>query len=366
MKIPFGDLRRQYDAIRSEVDSAVQRVFERGWFILGQEGEQFEQEFAAYLGADHAVGVASGTDAIQLALIAAGVEPGDEVITAANTCVPTVSGISSSGATPVLVDVDPASFNMDPEKLEDAITPRTRAIVPVHLYGQAADLDPISEMARRHDLRVIEDTAQGVGASYKGRKLGAIADAGCFSFYPSKNLGAFGDGGAVVTNDEKMAQSLRRLRNYGEVRRYYHATKGVNSRLDEIQAAILRAKLPLLDGWNQRRREIAAIYNRKIDNELIRKPVELDYGVHNYHLYVTRCELRDELQQHMANQGVATLIHYPVPIHLQEAYAELKAGEGRYPVSEACAREVLTLPIFPELTDEEADLVATSLNSFSR
>ncbi len=347
------------------MDSAVQRVLDRGWFILGQEGEQFEGEFAAYLGTRHALGVASGTDAIHLALVAAGIGSGDEVITAANTCVPTVSGISSSGALPVLVDVDRVTFNLDPAQIESAITPRTRAIVPVHLYGQAADLDPIVEIARRHNIRVVEDTAQGVGAMYRNRKLGAIGDVSCFSFYPSKNLGAFGDGGAVVTDDDDIAERVRRLRNYGEVRRYYHATRGVNSRLDEIQAAILRAKLPLLDGWNRRRREIATIYDREIRNELIRKPVEVGYGVHNYHLYVVRCRRRDELQRHMADCGVGTLIHYPVPIHLQEAYQDLNQREGTFPIAEECSREVLTLPIFPELTDDEATYVAKSVNSFS-
>jgi dTDP-4-amino-4,6-dideoxygalactose transaminase len=347
------------------VDSAIQTVLNRGWFILGQEGEQFECEFAAYLGARHALGVASGTDAIHLALAAAGVKAGDEVITAANTCVPTVTGISSSGALPVLVDVDPVSFNLDPSQLEGAITPRTRAIVPVHLYGQAADLDPIVAIAHRHSIRVVEDAAQGVGATYQNRKLGSIGEAGCFSFYPSKNLGAFGDGGAVVTDDDDIAERVRRLRNYGEARRYYHATRGVNSRLDEMQAAILRAKLPLLDGWNRRRREIAAIYDREITNESIRKPVELDYGVHNYHLYVVRCRRRDELQKHMADCGVGTLIHYPVPIHLQEAYQDLNQREGSFPIAEECSREVLTLPVFPELTDDEATYVAESVNSFT-
>ena len=364
MKVPFGDLSRHYRALRKEIDEAVHRVLERGWFILGDECRQFENEFAAYLGARHAVGVASGTDAIHLALMAAGVTSGDEVITAANTCVPTVSGISSAGAVPVLVDIDSVSFNLDPAKIEAAITPRTRAIVPVHLYGQAADLDPILELARKHDLRVVEDTAQGVGATYKGRKLGAIGDAGAFSFYPSKNLGAFGDGGAVVTNDDALAHRLRRLRNYGEERRYYHETKGVNSRLDEIQAAILRAKLPFLDGWNSRRREIAAIYDREITNPLIAKPVELGYGAHNRHLYVIRCERRDEFQRHLTNNGIATLIHYPVPIHLQEAYQDMGKGEGDYPISEECAREVLSLPIFPELADDEVRLVSRIVNEF--
>ena len=364
MKVPFGDLRRHYQPIRDEIDAAVSRVLDSGWFILGSEVERFEKEFADYLGAGNSVGVACGTDAIHLALRAACVGPGDEVITAANTCVPTVAGICMSGATPALVDVEPLSFNLDPSKLEAAITPRTRAIVPVHLYGQAADLDPILEIAGKHNLLVVEDAAQAIGATYKGRKLGTIADAGCFSFYPSKNLGALGDAGAVVTRSEELAERIRQLRNYGETHRYYHATTGVNSRLDEIQAAILRAQLPRLDQWIHRRREIAAFYTREINNPLIKTPVESDYGVHNYHLYIVRCESRERLQQHLDSCGVCTLIHYPIPIHLQQAYQDLNKREGDYPVSEKCAREVLSLPIFPELADEEISQVVASLNSF--
>jgi dTDP-4-amino-4,6-dideoxygalactose transaminase len=365
MKVPFGDLRRQYQAMRSEIDQAIHRVLERGWFVLGREVEEFEHEFAAYVGARHAIGVGSGTEAIHLALVAAGVGYGDEVITAANTCVPTVSAISFAGATPVLVDIDPTSYNLDPAKLEAAITPRTKAILPVHLYGQAADMDPILEIGSRSQIPVIEDVAQGHGATYKGRRLGTLGIAGCFSFYPSKNLGAFGDGGAIVTDDDEMAARLRRLRNYGEDRRYYHKTKGYNSRLDELQAAILRAKLPHLDRWNARRREIANIYNREITNPTVTKPAELGYGLHNYHLYVIRCERRDELQQHLASCGVTTLIHYPVPIHLQEAYSDLNRRVGDFPVTEECAKQVLSLPMFPELSDEEAHYVATCVNSFA-
>lgn len=364
MKIPFGDLRRQYESMRGEIDAAVGRVLERGWFVLGEEVEAFEREFAAYLGARHAIGVASGTEAIQLALVAAGIQPGDEVITAANTCVPTVAGISSANAVPVLVDVDPASFNTDAAKLEEAITAKTGAILPVHLYGQAADMEPIIEIAHKHGVKVIEDAAQAHGATYKGRKLGTIGDAGCFSFYPSKNLGAYGDGGAVVTDDEETAGRLKRLRNYGEERRYYHATKGINSRLDEIQAAILRVKLVHLERWNARRREIAAMYDSEINTDLVQKPARLSYGEHNYHLYVVRCGERDAMQQHLASRGVATFIHYPIPIHLQDAYRDLGKREGDYPAAENCAREVLSLPIFPELTDAEVHYVAESVNSF--
>jgi len=362
--VPFGDLRREYRSLQTEIDQSARRVMERGWFVLGQEVVQFEREFAAYLGLKHAVGVASGTEAIQLALMAAGVGTGDEVITPANTCVPTVAGITSTGARPVLVDIDSSSFNIDPAKIEEAITPRTKAILPVHLYGQAADMDSILEIANHHKVAVIEDAAQAHGATFRDRKLGAFGLAGCFSFYPSKNLGAFGDGGAVVTNDTEIDARLRRLRNYGEERRYHHTAKGINSRLDEIQAAILRAKLPYLDRWNDRRREIARIYNREINNKAVIKPEEMEYGRSNYHLYVIRCARRDKLQDHLAERGVTTLIHYPVPIHLQPAFSDLGKVVGDFPVTEECAGEVLSLPIFPELTDEEIHQVAQSVNSF--
>jgi dTDP-4-amino-4,6-dideoxygalactose transaminase len=364
LKVPFGDLRRQYDALRQPIDDAVRRVFERGWFILGVEGENFEREFADYLGVKRCVGVGSGTEAIHLALRAVGVEPGDEVITAANTCVPTVSGIWAAGATTVLVDVDEKSFTIDPNRLEPAITSKTKAILPVHLYGQAADLDAIMEISRRHNIKVIEDAAQAHGATYKNRKLGAIGDAAAFSFYPSKNLGANGDGGAVTTNDDEIADRINRLRNYGQEKRYYHTTKGTNSRLDEVQAAILSAKLKELDGWNRLRRALARFYDEGIVNPLIQKPLEMGYGTHNYHLYVIGCERRDELQEHLNKRGITTLIHYPVPIHLQVAYQDLGKKEGDFPVAEACARKILSLPIFPELTYDEARQVVESINSF--
>jgi dTDP-4-amino-4,6-dideoxygalactose transaminase len=350
--------------MRPEIDAAVQRVFERGWFILGVEGDNFEREFANYLAVKHCVGVGSGTEAIHLALRAVGVECGDEVITAANTCVPTVSGIWAAGATPVLVDVDEKSFTLDVNRLADAITPKTRAILPVHLYGQAADLGPIMEVARVHNLKVIEDAAQAHGATYEGRKLGTIADAAAFSFYPSKNLGANGDAGAVTTNDAEIAERVRRLRNYGQEKRYYHSSKGTNSRLDEVQAAILSAKLKHLDEWNQRRRAIARMYDQEIVNSGIQKPAEMDYGTHNYHLYVIRCDRRDQLQKHLTERGVGTLIHYPVPIHLQQAYQDLQKREGDYPVAESLAGQILSLPIFPELTYDEARHVIESINSF--
>lgn len=364
MKVPFGDLRRQYDAMRQEIDQAVQRVFERGWYILGVEGENFEQEFADYIGVKRAVGVGSGTEAIHLALRAVGVEAGDEVITVANTCIPTISGLWAAGAVPVLVDVNEESFTMDPAKLEAAITPKTKAILPVHLYGQSVDLEPIIEIAHSHNIKVIEDAAQAHGATYKNKKLGSIADAAAFSFYPSKNLGANGDGGAITTNDDEIAERIIRLRNYGQAQRYYHTTKGTNSRLDEVQAAILSAKLKHLDQWNERRREIAKIYSEGITNPAIQTPAEMAYGKHNYHLYVIRCQKREQLQQYLSDKGVQTLIHYPVPVHLQEAYSDLNKGVGDYPVSELLAGELLSLPIFPELTYDEALYVVECINSF--
>jgi len=362
--IPFGDLGRQYHSIGKEIDSAIKRVLDRGWFILGEEVKSFEREFASYIGVHHAIGVGSGTEAIHLALIAAGVQPGDEVITAPNTCVPTISALSFAGAIPVLVDVDERSYNIDPDKLERAITSRTKAILPVHLYGQAADLEPILAIAREKNIPVIEDAAQGHGATYRGRKLGCFGLAAAFSFYPSKNLGAYGDGGAVVTDDDSTAGRLRKLRNYGEERRYFHTSKGFNSRLDELQAAILREKLARLDQWNDRRRQIADLYNRTITNLAVTKPAEMDYGDHNYHLYVLRCGRRDQLRRHLEANRIGSLIHYPVPVHLQEAYSDLGLAEGSYPVAERLCNEVLSLPMFPELRDDEVIRVAEAVNSF--
>lgn len=365
MKIPFGDLKRQYSAIRPEIDAAWRRVLERGWFILSEEVASFESEFASYLGARHCIAVGSGTDAIHVALAGVGVGPGDEVITAANTCVPTCSAISMAGATPVLVDVDPNNLNMDPGKVESAISSRTGAVVPIHLYGYPADIDPILRIAEARGIPVIEDVAQGHGAIYKGSKLGTLGRAGCFSFYPSKNLGAYGDGGAIATNDDELAVRLKSLRNYGETRRYYHSIKGFNSRLDEVQAAILRVKLGHLDEWNGRRRAIAARYNKEIINPAVHTPTPCYYGTENYHLYVVRSAQRDRLQEHLAGRQIGTLIHYPVPIHLQEAYKDLGKGLGDYPSSETCAAEVLSLPMFPELSEAEVTQIIEAVNSFS-
>jgi dTDP-4-amino-4,6-dideoxygalactose transaminase len=364
MNVPFGDLRREYASIKGEVDAAIHRVLDKGWFVLGEEVRAFESEFAEFTGARFAVGVGSGTEALHLALIAAGVKSGDEVITAANTCVPTLAAITFAGAVPVLVDADPVSYNLDPANLERVITPRTRAIVPVHLYGQSADMDPILETAGKHGIAVIEDAAQAHGTTYKGRSAGTLGRAGCFSFYPSKNLGAYGDAGAVVTDDEAIDRRLRQLRNYGEEVRYHHRSKGFNSRLDEIQAAVLRAKLPHLKKWNRERTGIASIYDSEIDHPLVRKPGQMGYGQGNHHLYPIMCERRDDLQAHLKSSGVATLIHYPVPIHLQDAYRDLGFDKGDFPAAEKCGAEELSLPIFQGISAEEAMYVASCVNAF--
>jgi len=351
--IPVFDLRDQYKAIKDEINEAVARVLESGWFILGQEVEAFEEDFAAYCGLSHGVGVGSGTEALHLALLACGVGPGDEVITVPHTAVATVAAIELTGARPVFVDIDPANYTINPAQLESRITARTRAVVPVHLYGQAADLDPILEIAQRHGLTVVEDCAQAHGAEYKGQRVGAFGGVACFSFYPTKNLGAYGDGGMVVTDDGALAQKVRLLRQYGWEKRYVSSVRGLNSRLDELQAAILRVKLGHLDEWNQARRARARLYNELLAGSGVATPTEMDYGRHVYHLYVVRCPHRDELKSYLAEHGVGTGIHYPVPIHLQEAYHDLGYRRGDFPVTEACADEILSLPMYPELREDE-------------
>jgi dTDP-4-amino-4,6-dideoxygalactose transaminase len=370
MKVPFGSVKRELVDCGGDIRAAVDRVIESGWFVLGQEVEGFEAEFSTYLGGSPVVGVGSGTEAIHLALVAGGVEQGDYVVTVPNTAVPTVSAISAAGATPLFVDIDAASFTMDPDRLRELVAAqkprlgrRLKAVVPVHLYGQCADMDPIMDIAREFELVVVEDAAQASGGEYKGRKAGTMGDFGAFSFYPSKNLGCYGDGGAVVARSSDGAQQIRMLRNYGQERRYYHEVKGFNSRLDEIQAGILRAKLKRLDAWNERRRRIVAIYQEMIGNSLVRRPVCMDYAVHAWHLYVIRHPRRDVLAAALAKRGVATLIHYPVPVHLQGAYRELGLREGAYPVAEAAASEVLSLPMFPQLTESEVEYVCRQIDA---
>jgi dTDP-4-amino-4,6-dideoxygalactose transaminase len=361
MNIPFGDLKRHYDALRDPIDRATQEVYSSGWFVLGQQVQRFEASFAAYCGAAHGVGVGSGTEAIHLALLACGIQPGDEVITVSNTCVPTLSAISFAGAVPVFVDIDPATYTIDPARIEARITPNTKAIVPVHLYGQCADMDPILNLAATYGLKVVEDCAQATGAKYKGRMAGTMGHAGAFSFYPSKNLGAFGDGGLVLTNDAELADTVKKLRNYGQEKRYYHAIKGFNSRLDELQAAILSAKLPYLDQWNQRRRQIADRYHQALASTGIVCPLEAVDRDHVYHLYVIRVPEREAFQAALTAKSIGTIIHYPVPVHLQAAYSEYRQQGEFLPVTENLKDQIISLPLYPELTDAEVDTVINAV-----
>lgn len=370
--ISFGNLQTQYAAMRSEIDAAIQTVLESGRFILGQQLEQLEREFAAYCGARYAVGVGSGTEALHLALLASGITAGDEVITVTNTAVPTIAAISFAQAVPRFVDIDPDTYLMNIDLLGQFLdreirrngNPRIKAVIPVHLYGQCVDMAPLLALARQYGLRVIEDVAQAHGALYRGQKAGTFGDIGCFSFYPSKNLGAYGDAGMLVTNDAATARNLVLLRNYGQEARYYHVCKGFNSRLDEMQAAILRAKLPHLDDWNDTRRAHASLYRSLLTSAEIHTPTEAAYGKHVYHLYVIRCAARDRLQQYLRDQGVETLIHYPIPVHRQQAYADLHLAEGSFPVAEQAAREILSLPLYPELPASTIQEVCAGINDF--
>ncbi len=368
--IPFVDLKAAYRRLQPEIDAAVTRVLAGGWYILGQEVRAFEEEFAAYLGhgdavgVGQAVGVASGTDAVMLALRACGVGPGDEVITVSHTAVATVAAIELCGAVPRFVDIDPVTFTLDPTLLEAAITPRTKAVVPVHLYGGPADMDAILSIARQHGLLVIEDCAQAHGARYRGRMVGTMGDAAAFSFYPTKNLGAIGDGGAVATDRPDVAERLRLLRQYGWRERYISDIPGHNSRLDELQAAILRVRLGHLDEENDTRRRLAAIYDEALRDLPLERPRPRPDDHHVYHLYAVRAGQRDALQAHLTERGIGTAVHYPAPVHLQPAYHRLGYGPGSLPVTESAARSVLSLPMFPNLSPESAVAVAAAIDGF--
>jgi dTDP-4-amino-4,6-dideoxygalactose transaminase len=358
MTIPFVDLKAQYRSIKPEIDEAVSRVFESAQFILGDEVAAFEREFAAYCEASDVIGVNSGTSALHLALLAAGVGPGDEVITVPFTFVATVSAIVYTGATPVFVDIDPEYYTMDPAGLEAAITPRTKAIVPVHLYGQPADMDAILDVARRRGVVVIEDAAQAHGAEYKGRRCGSFGEMSCFSFYPGKNLGAYGEGGAVVTSDSRLARQVRLLRSWGEERRYEHAIKAFNYRMDGLQGAILRVKLRHLDRWTEQRRSRAQVYRRALAGLPVGLPAERSDVRHVFHVFAIRVAQRDAWRARLTDLGVQVGVHYPIPVHLQPAHRDLGYAEGAFPVSEAVACEILSLPIYPELTDDQIDTIA--------
>jgi dTDP-4-amino-4,6-dideoxygalactose transaminase len=365
VNVPIVELKSQYLDLRAEIDAAIQQVLDASWYVLGEQGRRFEEEFADYLGLPHAVGVGSGTEALHLALLACGIQPGDEVITTPMTAAATACAIRFANATPVFADVDATTLTLDPQDVERRLTSRTRAILPVHLYGHPADLDPLLALAHRHDLRLIEDCAQAHGTRYRGRLVGTFGDAAAFSFYPSKNLGAYGDAGAVVCRDAAMAQQLRMLRNYGEEKRYFHSIEGFNSRLDEIQAAILRAKLPYLNRWNDRRRAIATHYQHRVHHSVVDLPVERPDAGHTYHLYVVRTPHREALREHLALRGIGSQIHYPVPLHRQQAFAHLGQGAGDCPIAEEAAERVLSLPMFPELTDEQVAHVVDGMNSFA-
>jgi dTDP-4-amino-4,6-dideoxygalactose transaminase/acetyltransferase-like isoleucine patch superfamily enzyme len=357
-RIPLVDLRAQYRALRGEVRAALDTVLDGGTFTLGREVEALEHEFAAYCGARFGVGVNSGSSALHLALLAAGVGPGDEVITVPFTFVATVAAILYAGARPVLVDVEPVTLTLDVNRLEAAISPRTRAIVPVHLYGQGADMRAVLEVARRRGLAVVEDAAQAHGAEQDGRRLGSLGDAGCFSFYPGKNLGAYGEAGMVVTDDPARARTMQMLRNWGQERKYYHVLPGFNYRMDAFQGAVLRVKLRHLEAWTEARRAHAARYDALLLGTGVERPVALPGNRHVYHLYVIRSDRREEIRAALEARGIDSGIHYPVPVHLQEAYRDLGYGPGDFPCAERAAREVLSLPMYPELTDQEIDTIA--------
>lgn len=355
--VPFLDLKAQYRSIKSEVDPAVLSVLENCAFALGPEVAAFEQEFAAFQQTDFGIGVNSGTSALHLALLAAGIGAGDEVITVPCTFVATVAAIYYTGARTVFVDVDPVSYTMDPTKLQSAITKRTKAVMPVHLYGQPADMDPIMEIARKNNLVVIEDCAQAHGAEYKGRRVGSFGDMGCFSFYPGKNLGAYGEGGAVVTSNPDYVRTIKMLRDWGQEKKYHHDLKGYNYRMEGIQGAVLRVKLRHLEDWTEGRRRNALRYNEVLAGSGVQTPKAMDYARHVYHVYAVRTTEREKLMQGLKDHEVQCGIHYPIPVHLLKAYEDLGYKKGDFPVSEQIADEELSLPMFAELTYDQIDIV---------
>jgi dTDP-4-amino-4,6-dideoxygalactose transaminase len=363
--IPFVDLKAQYQSIRSEIEPAVLRVLASGGYVLGEDVAAFERDFAAFSGASTGIALNSGTSALHLALLAVGVGPGDEVITTTFTFVATVAAIGYTGARPVLVDIDPRSYTLDPALLERAITPRTKAIIPVHLYGQPADMDPILEIAARHGIPVIEDAAQAHGAEYKGRRAGSMGAIGCFSFYPGKNLGAYGEGGLVTTNDESYARTMRMLRDWGAEKKYLHVLKGYNYRMEALQGAILHVKLRHLEDWTNARIAHAARYSERLDAALA-PPETMPYARHVFHVYAIRTRDRAAMQAALTAKGIQTGIHYPIPVHLLPAWVDLGYGAGDFPHAEQAAAEVLSLPMYPELSDEQIDAVASAVNGYTR
>lgn len=362
MSVPFINLAPQYQTIKEEVDAGLQAVFQKGNFILGEEEKRFEEDFARYCDAQYAVGVNSGTDALYLACAALDITVGDEVILPTFTFIATALCISYTGATPVFVDIEEETYNIDPEKLKEAITDKTKAVMPVHLYGQPANMDEIRALCRERNIAVIEDAAQAHGATYKGKKVGALGDVACFSFYPTKSLGAFGDGGMIVTNDEALYKQACSLRDYGRTDRYAHKIKGYNSRLDTVQAVVLAAKLKHLDDWNKRRNAVAAIYKEQLASlKGIVAPVLKEDRTHVFQTFAVRVPDRDRIVQAMQEKGIGCLIHYPIPIHLQEAYADCGKKEGDFPVAEKIAKEIMSLPMFPHMQEAQVQEVVQTL-----
>lgn len=363
MNIPFLDLKAGYLELQPEIDVAIKRVLDSGWYVLGEEVDAFEREYASYCEAKHCVGVANGLDALHLALLALGVGPGDEVIVPSNTYIATWLAVSQCGATPIPVEPDAATYNIDPARIEAAITPRTKVILPVHLYGQPADMDPILAIARKHGLKVLEDGAQAHGARYKGKRIGAHGDVVAWSFYPGKNLGAYGDGGAITTDDAAIAERIRVLRNYGSRVKYVNDVRGFNSRLDPIQAAALRVKLEVLDVWNARRAGIASRYQTELKNTGLTLPFVPEWAEPAWHLYVVQHPQRDALQKKLGDAGIGTLVHYPIPPHLQQAYAAAGYVQGQFPIAEQIAYQCLSLPIGPHLDEASTSVVITALGA---
>jgi len=365
MKVPFLDLKAQYASIQDEITVALQQVLDNTAFAGGPFVEKFEKDFASFCKCEFTIGVGSGTTALWLALLGLGIGQGDEVITTPNTFIATAEAISLSGAKPVFVDIDEQTYTINPEQLENAITHRTKAIIPVHLYGQMADMDRILQIAQAHDLFVVEDACQAHGAEYKGRRAGSMGDAGCFSFYPGKNLGAYGEAGAIVTNNSELAEKMRMLRDHGQTKKYHHSTIGWNARMDGFQGAVLRVKLKYLPAWNEARRRNAQLYDEllsDVNNVII--PVEADYAKHIYHIYAIRTQNRDTFISTLAEKDIHCGIHYPIPIHLQQAYKSLGNGTGSFSIAEKCAEELVSLPMFPELSKEQIQHVVHETKHF--
>lgn len=365
MNIPFASFKKMHSELREKLDLAYERVLESNYYIQGKECADFEKKFAGYCGVDYCVGVGNGLDALTLILRAMDIGNSDEVIVPSNTYIATALAVSSVGATPVFVEPEIQTYNINPDKVEEMITENTKAVIAVHLQGRPADMDKICAIANKHNLRVIEDAAQAHGARYKGKRVGSIGDAAGFSFYPGKNLGALGDGGCVTTNDKEIADRVRSLGNYGSDYKYHHIYKGVNSRLDELQAAFLNVKLDKLDYWNEERRKIAEKYFAGITNPLVKLPLKSDdVFEHIYHVFVIRCKERDKLEEYLNSKGIGTVKHYPIPMHIQLAYKDLGIGEGELPIAEEISRTVLSLPMYYGMTDEEIQYVVKNINEF--